>query len=819
VNLLATPQKRPEKSVHAFWKGFSILWTLLVGVLSAWMLFTAAQGIRLDADLLALLPQDKENPARVEATSAFMRQVSQKVALLVSAPTFEVAAKGSDAFAEMLQSTPEFSEVQARLPVDSLRAYHDLLSPHLTQLYSEQIETLLKGPNPAKALSERAARILFSPVSGTVTASLEEDPLLLFADVLSNLPRPPGKLSVRDGYLVAPLETPSDAHQSSHPEAGAPPAAGRVAVVISATLKTTVFDRASQQAASARLDEAKAALASTFPDIVIHEVGALRFAQAMAGSAERDVMLISIGSLIGTIALVLLVFSSPAPLFFSLLSVGVGILVALSSCLLVFGKLHLITLGLGASLIGVCADYSFHFFCHRLAAPGVPSLRVLRSVLPAISIGIFTSIVGFSGLLFVSFPGLREIAVFSIAGMLGSFFSVVAWLPMLSPVARSARPPAALAWCAHALGLAQNQRVRRFAGWIAVASAPVALYGLISVAPGDDIRSLQSPPAKLLQEEAALRSVMGGSDGRRFFVVTGSSTEEVLKRQDDLVSRLRALVSQGALDGFQSVGSFVPSESTQRRRAELLREVVLEQGKALHAGLSELGIPEHTITSFFERAAGQTIEPLSLADWRKSPASLGLRQLWVVGNESPPAAILPLQGIRDEALLRGLARPAHGIFFYDQLADTTDLMMRYRRAAAAVSFGCYLLVFAVLVARYGLTRGARGMLPACASVIATTAALGLLGQPITLFSVLANVIVLGLAIDYSVFLLEGIESQGPTMLAIALSTITTILSFGCLALSSTAVLASFGVTLFVGVATSMCAAPFIIASQGGAPHR
>jgi predicted exporter len=104
------------------------------------------------------------------------------------------------------------------------------------------------------------------------------------------------------------------------------------------------------------------------------------------------------------------------------------------------------------------------------------------------------------------------------------------------------------------------------------------------------------------------------------------------------------------------------------------------------------------------------------------------------------------------------------------------------------------------------------MLPALASVVATTAALGLLDQPITLFSVLANIIVLGLAIDYSVFLLEGMESKGPSMLAIALSTVTTIMSFGCLALSSTAVLASFGTTLFVGVAISMCTAPFIIGS-------
>jgi predicted exporter len=765
------------------------------------MLFASARGIRFDADLLALLPQDTQNPARVEATTAFMRQVSQKVALLVAAPTFESAAKATDALVKILENAPEFGDVQGRLAQDSLTSYRELLFPHRTQLYSERIEEILKGPAPVAAICERVARILYSPVSGTVSSDVQEDPLLLFADSLSNLPRPPGKLNLQDGYLVTSLEA-----------SEAPEATSHLAILLSATLKSTVFDRASQQAASLRLDEAKATISRSFPEVTVHELGALRFAEAMAGSAESDLFLISIGSLIGTIALILFVFSSLTPLFFSLLSVGVGVLCALSSCLLLFGKLHLITLGLGASLIGVCADYSFHFFCHRLAAPGAPSLRVLRMVLPAISVGVFTSIIGFSGLLFVSFPGLREIAVFSIAGMLGSFFSVLAWLPLLRPVSRGARPPAALAWCAHILGLTQSPSVKRVALLLAIAAAPLALMGLLKASPGDDIRSLQRPPAELVKEEEQFRSLLGGSDGRRFFVVTGSSSEEVLKRQDELLARLKRLIQQGALEGFQSMGSFVSSEATQRRRATLLREFILEQRGALQKGLEDLGIPEHSITQFFEFATEQNPPPLSLAEWRNSPASHGLKQLWVVGNNAPPAAIVPLQGIRDDSLLRDAARPNQGVFFYDQLSDTTDLMARYRRVAAAVSFLCYCLVFGILVARYGPRRGSRGMLPALASVVATTAALGLLDQPITLFSVLANIIVLGLAIDYSVFLLEGMESKGPSMLAIALSTVTTIMSFGCLALSSTAVLASFGTTLFVGVAISMCTAPFIIGS-------
>jgi len=812
VSLKTFSPKKYDKETSASWRAFSIAWSFIAVALSLWLTIAALRGIKFDADLLALLPKDEQHPSRVAATSAFMRQVSQKVALLVAAPSFEEAAKAAEMLGTQLREASEFDDVQARLSQDILTAYQALLFPHVTQLYSQEFEELLNGPHPDRALSDRTARILFSPLSGSLSASLAEDPLLIYADVLQNLPRPPGKMSVRNGYLVTPLPPLEKTTSAPLSAKGLSADTSQVAVLVTASLKATVFDRASQQAASARLDAAKSSTLSAFPSSTIYEIGALRFAQAMAGSAEHDLTLISIGSLIGTVALVLIVFSSLTPLLLSLLSVGMGIVVALSSCLLLFGDLHLITLGLGASLIGVCADYSFHFFCHRLAAAGVPSLRVLRSVLPAISVGIGTSIIGFSGLLFVSFPGLQEIAVFSIAGMLGSFLSVAAWLPLLPPVALGSRQPAALLWCKHALKLTQVPRVRRWAGGTAVALLPLLLLGLVQSQPSDDIRALQRPPQHLLEDEAHFRGLVGGSDGSRFFVVTGSSSEEILKRQDDLIARLRSLVRTGALGSFQSVGNFVPSESTQRRRSQLLRDVILEHKLPLQAQLSELGLPEHTFDEFITSLSGSPPSPLSLADWRKSEASRGLRQLWVQTPNAPPASIIPLQGIYDAPRVQEAARPEQGVFFYDQVADTAQLMERYRKAAAGVSLACYGLVFCFLLYRYGARLGTRGMVPALASVVATTAALGLIGQPITLFSVLANVIVLGLAIDYSVFLLEGFESAGPTMLAIALSTITTVLSFGFLALSSTAVLSSFGLTLFVGVIVSMFTAPFIIRS-------
>ena len=76
------------------------------------------------------------------------------------------------------------------------------------------------------------------------------------------------------------------------------------------------------------------------------------------------------------------------------------------------------------------------------------------------------------------------------------------------------------------------------------------------------------------------------------------------------------------------------------------------------------------------------------------------------------------------------------------------------------------------------------MVPPIVAALLTLAVLGITGQPINLFSVLALLLVLGIGIDYTIFFAEAKEKRETAMLAILLSACTTILSFGFLSLAS-----------------------------------
>jgi len=112
------------------------------------------------------------------------------------------------------------------------------------------------------------------------------------------------------------------------------------------------------------------------------------------------------------------------------------------------------------------------------------------------------------------------------------------------------------------------------------------------------------------------------------------------------------------------------------------------------------------------------------------------------------------------------------------------------------------LVFAALYVRY---RGHawRILLPTVLAGAFAIAALGWIGLPLQLFNVLALLLLLGVGIDYGIFLLEHRSEAGDgdprAWMAVCLGATSTWLAFGLLGLSATPALRAFGLTLLFGI--------------------
>ena len=202
-------------------------------------------------------------------------------------------------------------------------------------------------------------------------------------------------------------------------------------------------------------------------------------------------------------------------------------------------------------------------------------------------------------------------------------------------------------------------------------------------------------------------------------------------------------------------------------------------------------------------------EPLTVGHWLADPVSAPFRHLWLTGD-GPAASLVMLENPSDTralAMLEEASGGLPGVTWVDRTADISRLLGHYRSVAGWLLPAACVAIFIVLLPRYG-RNAVRALLPATAAGVGVLAILGWAGQPVQLFHVLALLLLLGIGLDYGIFLLEHRGSHA-AWVAISSGAASTCLAFGLLSLSSTPALRDFGVTMLTGIALVWLIAPLL----------
>jgi predicted exporter len=256
--------------------------------------------------------------------------------------------------------------------------------------------------------------------------------------------------------------------------------------------------------------------------------------------------------------------------------------------------------------------------------------------------------------------------------------------------------------------------------------------------------------------------------------------------------------------------SFLPSHQRQELDAELVAGLVANEKEIAHH-LEELGLPSASIQGFFNSIRRGPQVFLSPPAWLAHPASVGLRDFWL--SDSEPAVVIQMRQVQEPGRLKAALSGLDGVQYFDPEDDLRVILAGYRVNATQLVIASYLSIFLILFWRYG-RKGLAVVLPSLVSGIVTVGALGLLGIPFTLLHCLALLVVLGMVVDYSVFVAEGDpRADSTTFLSVSVCGITTLLSFGLLALSHEAALHTIGLTTVIGITTGWLVAPLAAHSR------
>jgi predicted exporter len=734
----------------------------------------------LETDLLALLPATERSPLDEKIVARLADAAGGRAVFLVRHREPEQAQAGAREFAARLRMSEAFRNVTDVVPlpnpVDIMAFYH----PYRFGLLAPADDAVLAG-GPA-GLAQRLLERLHRPVPAGFRVPITDDPYGLTSAWLARAPWQRLQLRPDDGLLTV------------RDEAG-------TAVLITAEPAGSVFDDAVQRRVLTAIADAERGLA---PGTTLLRTGTVFYGAAMREQAEREMDRIGLISLAGIAVLMLALFRSLLPLALSVLSVAVGLTMAVAITLLAGGRLHVITLVFGASLIGEAVDYAIQFFAARASAgPAWQAPAGIAALRPGLITALATSVAGYLALFFVPLPAVSQLALFALAGLAAAFLTVLLWLPRLA-----ARPPKTVngrAFAALADGLRTICRVvtpRRAAGLAAVIFA-IAAAGWSQLATDDNVRLLIHRPANLEQQEAAIRSAIGFSGESRFFVVEATTPEAALQTAEKLTERLRALQAMEALKNWQSVSDFVPSAQRQRQAQTLLRQAAgADSGRALE----QAGIASGPAQQWARELAADA-PVLTLDRWLQAPWSVPFRHLWQADGT---AAVITLTGIADATAVAAAAQGLDGVRFVDKTGSVTQLFGRLRQLGSlwlAVACG---IVCLVLAYRYGLRDGLAVLAPTLLGLAAAPGLAALCGVQYSLFSVMALLLVLGVGVNYAIFLKEGGARTGAALAGVIASAITTLLSFGLLALSATPALSRFGITLAAGIGVAVLLAPLAL---------
>ena len=752
-------------------------WLLLAGGLVLCLSLSLSDGFRITTGILDMLPQQAQSTTDEWADDTLVAYQARMVVLFVE-------HRDSGRLAEEIQRIESFLDdsgiLERRQVVEEQGFLVDLYGSFGRQLIAPPDRQALVA-DPA-TLTQAALANFFSPFSGVSPAEYSADPALLLRSFIQQRTRNRGLLTLKQGRLWN-LDT------------------GQPGILLPMNLNGDPFSIAVQD----RLLDLLGQLEDEWSEFEISYAGTAIYAGSGSANARSEITTIGLGSLLGIIFLVLYVFRSGRPLLIITASILFSVVIAASLVEWIFGSIHIFALVFGACLTGVAVDYSFHYFARQYR--GIPqwdSRANLREIFPAITFGVLSSIAAYLMLAVAPFPALRQAAIVSAVGLFVAYLLVVMLYPVIS--ARPGLAARGLPWASVSIVRFWGRRSPRNRALFSLTILIFLLPALPFLHSNDDIRELQTLDTRLMAMEDKIRELTGLSASQRYFVVRGDSAETLLHKESLLARDLLRVDASAVVIG---AASFVPAYSEQHDNYMLYRRTVLPMYEDL---LGKAGFTKAFIEEKKGQITDQEFVPLTLEQWLDSPASLPWRFLWLgVTPHGDLASILLLDSKQPSS---AFAQVGNG-----QLIDRADQYSRlfalYRERISVLLMLAYGIIFLTLHLRYSWYKAlAIAAVPAIAAT-ATLAALAVMGIAINLFHVLALVLVTGIGIDYSLFFAESRDNPESTLLAVAMSSATTLLSFGLLSLSSTPAVQAVGVTVCIGITVGYILGPLPFMGTAG----
>ncbi|WP_323084310.1 MMPL family transporter [Providencia alcalifaciens] len=757
----------------------SQLW-LLVCVALAAALFWLLPHARIASSVMALLPTQAISQASPAISDGFLTRLDRQLVWLVSPSGGEHPdAQNDEAVAHwlnQLQKQTFLDSINGPVNDDQQKAWGKFYYQHRNALLDDATRARLQqGHQQADWIISQ----LFSTFSGISGLELTNDPMLLVRGSQLALQKMGSKFSLHNGWLTVIDEN------------------GRRWYMLHGELDSSASELKQAQKIAGTLAQLQRDWEKQYPDGQILSRGSLYYSDNASQQAESDMSRLGTITILGVFLLIIGIFRSIRPLFLCLLSVTVGALGGVVSTLLVFGEIHILTLVMSMSIIGISVDYAIYYLIERMVYGQQDSpQQSLIKVRSALLLALGTTVSAYLIMMLAPFPGIRQLALFASVGLTCACLTVILFFPFLvrglpnNPVPFSML---LLRW----LGVWRHNKTLKFG--LSGCAIVISAIGISQLKVNDDIAALQALPTHLVEQDQRISQLTGQHSDQTWYLISGASQEQALQRLENFEPQLQGAQQQGAFHDFQRIPFY--SQQRQTENAKLVNDAapyILNKLQETGVDVAEINIQPMNVT---------------LDTWLASPVSQGWRLMLLTLPSGETGILLPVNGVKDKVMLAQLAADNEGVSWIARKAQFDELFSHYRMVLTWLIGVALAFVVVTYLFREGIKHGLICILPTLFSLSVALGVLGLSGMPLNLFSLLALILVLGIGINYSIFFSNPKGTAVTSLLAVTVALCTTLLTLGMLVMSSTPAIQGFGLTLCVGIFSAWLFSPLTLTKK------
>ena len=719
---------------------------------------------KIDTNFLSITPKFLEDKDFQKPLEDFFLKNSSSVKIFIESENFDAAKDNA------LKLESYIKDLNTNVAVNLRSKIYDnileMMIKYKYQLLSKEIRDYLLN-DEADIVAENSLANFYSPFFLPIVDNVEDDPFFVVNSKINEILVSESSLESRDGIQFINYEN-------------------KYNVLINIDMPKKIdsedfFDNLTSYLNDLESNE----------DINVYISGVPIHTYYSQKSAKSEITIISIVSLIVISIIFIFIFKSIKPYIVSMCTIFLagGTAFLLSS--IFFNSLHIFTFVFGTSLIGISIDHSIHFITEWYNEKD--KKEVLKKIFPSMLLGFLTTIISYLSLSLTSLTLLKQIALFSIFGLVSSFLTVNIMYPIIFKNDKRVIKDSVI-------NLSKNILVRYVklinTKIIAVFFIIVILVSILTIPRikvNFSANQLYSTPDFLLESETEVYKRLNTSLAKNIIISRGDTLSKALQAEES--------IGNSFTNNYMAISRVLYSEEMQRDNMKLVEKKLMP---LLRTQINSLDLNESSYNKIMTEFSNVKNEILDINAIIDEPSFSDLKKIIVTNNNK--YFLIATSDYNTNNIVKSANKDVKIFNINEEINDALDSTAKTALKMAIIA---YILIFIAIMIYFNKKQALAIILVQMMSILINLSLHSIFSININIFSIFALILSIGISIDYAIFFSNSAADKEITFLAVFLSMMTTVLSFATLAFSGFIPVKSFGLFLFIGVLSSFIISPIL----------